>query len=133
MTIGQYVIDHAERGECKCGKCIDVGNKPDPQSTHSVDMIFMIVSPKNEPSMDEFRKLSALHNGEFAQVNPFDGKEHSYIELGAWIGDQGLALQYMALGVSLGLFKLLSGKTMLRSTQEEALQLAGVGLLQAPQ
>lgn len=127
MTLQEYVLNHTERGECKCGQCIDVGSTPDP--THSVDMIFMVVAATNNPSIDEFKTVTAGQRGMYGNINPLDGKEHSYIELGAWIGDQGLALQYMALGVSLGVFNLLSGKTILKLNQPEALALAQRGLL----
>lgn len=122
-----YVIHNTERGECHCGKCVDVGSAPDPQG-HTVDMVFFKVAKKNGATPEDFRKATAEHRGEFAEVDPFDGKEHSYLELGGWIGDQGLAMQYMALGVSLGVFKLLS-PAMLGMTGNEALQLAGMGLL----
>jgi hypothetical protein len=79
-------------------------------------MIFFAVSPTEPADVDVFRRLTneALY-GAYATVDPFDGKEHSYLELGAWIGDQGLAMQYMALGVMLGLFQLLSPITVLGS------------------
>ena len=126
MTIQDYVVSHTDRGECKCGKCCDAGSKPDPQ--HSVDMVFFKVATTNDPSAEEYRKLTSEHKGDYAEVDPFDGKEHSYLELGAWIGDQGLAMQFMALGVSLGLFNLLS-PAMLGIEGPEALQMAGMGLL----
>lgn len=104
--IGTYVMDHTERGECRCGQCIDRGDAPDPTG-HSVDLIFFPVSARNEPDADTFRRLTREHKGEFTDVDPFDGQGHGYIALGAWIGDQGLAMQYMGLGALLGVFELI--------------------------
>jgi hypothetical protein len=68
------------------------------------------------------------HHGNLV-VNPFDGGEHNYLEIGAWIGDQGLGLQFMALGVLLGVFELLTPITVLGVTGEVAMMLAGSGLV----
>lgn len=121
-------MHHTERGECKCGKCIDVGSKADPQG-HTVDMVFFKVVKRGEPTPEEFMRLSAAHRGDFTSVDPFDGKEHSYLELGAWIGDQGLAMQYMALGCLLGVFTLLSPMTVLEVEGPLAMQMAQAGYL----
>lgn len=126
MKLVDYVIAHTKRGECKCGSCCDVGNKPDP--SHSVDMVFFKCAATDQPQAGAFRELTSAHKGEFCSINPFDGKEHSYIELGGWIGDQGLAMQYMALGVALGLFTLLS-PAMLGLEGKLAMEMAGKGLL----
>jgi len=125
--LATFIMNNTERGECKCGACIDVGDKPDPQG-HTVDMVFFKAAKKNGATADEFKRLTAEHKGCFGDVDPFDGKEHNYMELGGWIGDQGLAMQYMALGVLLGEFNLLS-PAMLGMEGPEALQLAGMGLL----
>ena len=53
-------------------------------------------------------ELTQKHRGEFGDCDPMDGGEHNYMELGGWIGDQGIAMQYMGLGVLLGVFNLLS-------------------------
>ena len=126
--LAKYVYAHTERGECKCGKCLDAGDLPDPTG-HTIDMVFFKVAAKDEPNLDEFKRLTAeAKHGDFADVDPFDGGEHNYMELGAWIGDQGLAMLYMALGVSLGAFKLLS-PAMLGLSGPEAIQFAGMGML----
>lgn len=112
MTLRNYVLAHMERGECKCGRCIDRGDRPDPTG-HTVDMMFFVASPKDQPDADELRRLIREHKGEFCEVNLFDGVDHSFMGLGGWIGDQGLALLFMALGSQLGLFRLLTPRTML--------------------
>ena len=126
--LAEYVDDHTERGECKCGKCADVGDSPDPTG-HTIDMVFFKVSAKDNPNIKEFKRLSAAaKHGDYAVVDPFDGQEHNYMELGAWIGDQGLAMLYMALGVHLGAFNLLS-PALLGLSGPEALQFAQMGML----
>ena len=57
-----------------------------------------------------------------------DGKEHSYMEIGGDIGDQGRALMAMGLGAILGLWNLLT-PAMLGLDREMQLQMAGMGLL----
>jgi hypothetical protein len=127
-TLAKYVHDHTERGECKCGKCADVGNSSDPNG-HTIDMVFFKVAAKDNPSLEKFKRLTEeAKHGAFADVDPFDGHEHNYMELGAWIGDQGLGMLYMALGVSLGAFTLLS-PALLGFSGPEALQFAGMGML----
>jgi hypothetical protein len=134
MTIQHFVIEHTSRGECSCGKCFDVGNKSDLVG-HTADMVFFKVAAIGNPSVEEFRRLTAENRGEFSQCNPFDGKEHNYLELGAWIGDQGIAMQYMALGSLLGVFKLLTPITMLKLPANDLLvnllvkQMAGMGMI----
>lgn len=137
--IAKFVAEYTERGECKCGKCADKGNRPDPVGQphaappelrasdilsgmgHTADMIFFKVSIKGKPDVEEFKKLTKSETGAFENVDPFDGEEHSYLQLGAWIGDQGMALRYMALGHLLGVFDLLTPKTILRMTGDDPL------------
>jgi hypothetical protein len=126
----KYVTDHTERGECKCGQCIDVGNKPDPKG-HVADLMFFKVSKKGGATADEFKRLTKEHRGEFNKCDPFDGKEHSFIELGGWIGDQALAMQYMGLGTLLEVFDLLTPKTVLPPgiPDELMMEMAGSGMV----
>ena len=129
-NIQDYVRNHVERGECKCGQCFDRGDKPDPEG-HTIDMVFFTCIAFGEPTAEEFTKLTKENAERFADINPLDGKDHNYMELGAWIGDQGLAMMYMALGVHLGVFSLLSGNTLLGLPKGDPLvmQMAQAGLL----
>lgn len=137
--LADYVVMHTVRGECQCGLCIDRGDKPEPTG-HTVDMIFFKVASAGESTSREFKRLTALHRGEFNDVDPFDRNTHSYIELGGWIGDQGLAMQYMALGVLLGVFELHTPDTLLHCkisddtvrTQMAAYGALGVTAVQEP-
>lgn len=129
MNLYQYVTTHAQRGACQCGQCIDRG--PDVQlQGHTVDLVFFEVS-NNGADADTLRKLISEHRWEYADCNPLDGKEHSYIELGAWIGDQGVAMMFMGLCAILGLAKLLTPRTVLGGLVDDAmaLQMAGQGLV----
>jgi len=94
-------------------------------------MVFFEVAKVGDPSAEHLIELVEAHHGEFNACAPLDGKDHSYIELGGWIGDQGLALQLMGLGVLLGLWNLLSPYTMLGEcvTQDLAEKMAGSGFL----
>lgn len=97
----------------------------------SIDMVFFHVAVSGDATADALRRLIGEHKGDFCNVDPLDGKEHSYIELGAWLGDQGLALCFMAMGVKLGLWALLSPSTMLGAaiSREDALRMAGNGFV----
>lgn len=130
MTLlADYVINHIERGECNCGQCADRGDKPDPEG-HTVDLGFFKVAVKNNPNKETFLRLTKEHRGVFCDCNPPDGGEHSYLELGGWIGDQGLAMQYMGLGVLLGVFTLLSPAILgLQSGDPMFMQMLSAGFL----
>lgn len=129
LALAEYVTRHTERGECNCGRCLDRGEAPDPTG-HVADLAFFKVAATGSPTLADFRQLTSDHKGEFNEVDPFDGREHNYLELGGWLGDQGAALRYMGLGVLLGAFRLLSPKEMLPGiTDEQAIQMAGMGLL----
>ena len=130
-TIADYVMTQSVRGECQCGRCCDKGEAPDPTG-HTVDMVFFKVAAVEGSEATRFRELTHRHRGVFGEIDPLDGAEHSYLELGGWVGDQGIALQYMALGTLLGVFKLLSPLTILPPalrTEQLIQQLAGAGYL----
>jgi hypothetical protein len=127
--IVDFVRAHTERGECRCGQCFDRGAKPEPQGDHTIDMVFFKVALVGAPSAADFRRLTRA-NGTPYDVNPLDGAEHNYLDLGAWIGGQGLAMQYMALGTMLSVFKLLTPYRLIPDIdQAAALRMAQGGLL----
>lgn len=130
MDLNQYVADHTERGECRCGQCCDRGDAPDPTG-HTADLIFFPVSRRLQPTREEFERLTREHCGEFGDCDPLDGREHSYLELGGWLGDQGAALRYMGLGALLGVFRLMTPRTMLGGDTDEgvAMAMAQAGLV----
>lgn len=127
-----YVHAHTSRGECGCGSCIDKGDKPEPGwfSPHVIDMVFFRVAMVGEPSAAEFRLLTSAHRGEFLDTDLLDGRGHHFIEVGGWIGDQGLAMRYMALGAMLDVFTLVTPYTLWPDAKPEtALDAAAGGLL----
>lgn len=136
----KFVMEHAIRGACTCGKCSDAPANPEqlqPETpkapNHTADMIFFKVAAKPNTDADVLRTLIKENKaGAFCDCDLFDGNEHNYIELGGWIGDQGLALQLMGLGTVLGLWNLLSPLTMLpgMNLPEHVIKaMAGQGML----
>jgi hypothetical protein len=63
---------------------------------------------------EEFIRVAKAHVGSFVEkLDLFDGEEHNFIELGAWIGDQGAAMRFMGMGVLLGVLDLLTPETVM--------------------
>lgn len=130
-TLPEFVLEHTVRGECRCGRCVDVREEPPNRHTgHTVDLVILEVSAKNDPCADEFRSALAKHTGVHCDMDPYDGKEHSYLEIGGWIGDQGWALLLMGLGALLGEWDLLTPTTLLPGLPDEmAMEMAGQGMV----
>ena len=125
----QYVQTHAERGTCRCGKCFDHPGEDQQPTGHTADMVFFEVCGKDDPSADALRELiTNSRQGEFGDLDPWDGKEHSYTEVGGWIGDQGLALMLMGLGHVLGIWKIMTPK-LLGLPDNLVMQMAGQGMV----
>lgn len=124
MSLSQYVRDH-----------IEVVSSDESVSDESVsdaaELVFFRVSLKNNADAEVFKNLIENHQGEFCECNLFDGNEHNYIEIGGWIGDQGLALQMMGLGKLLGLWNLYTPCNMLKLSSEDemAVRLAEQGMI----
>ena len=130
----KYIREHIVRGTCTCGKCIDAGKNPEKHQPigHTADVQFFKVALKNNPDKNKLKKLIEKNNGVFDnELNLFDGDEHSYIEIGRWIGDQGDALLLMGLGKLLGLWNLLTPNSMLGDLVGDDLkkQMAGMGMV----
>jgi hypothetical protein len=97
-----------------------------------VDIEFFGVKVIEEPSKEELLELvTNSKEGEFGtSFDLFDGEEHSYLNLGGWIGDQGLAMQLMALGKYLAIWDLMTPTTMLPMMPLELRQkMAGSGMI----
>jgi hypothetical protein len=100
---------------------------PDP-----VDVHFMLVGFTEGIDRGMFLallKAACDGHGEFADVprtRLLTGP--SYIELGAWLGDQGLALRFLALGEKLGLWEVVTPKR-LKFPEEAGDALAGHGFV----
>ena len=102
------------------------------QSTEGVDVFMFRVAVAPDAKADDLRAAIKSHKGEFCECDPLDGKEHNYIELGGWIGDQGTALKLIGMGDHLGLWKSFTPRTMLgpvENDDELAQQMAGMGFV----
>lgn len=129
-ALADYVVQHTERGACQCGKCFDAPDDPAAHQPggHTADLYFFQVAKRGEPDAERFRELLREHRGVFCECDPTDGQEHGYMELGGWIGDQGLAMQMMGLGALLGVWRLITPK-LLPLPKEIQDQLAGAGMV----
>lgn len=126
--LAEYVQKHAVRGTCKCGKCADHPGEDSQPAGHTADVFFFEVA-NDGGDVDKLRSLvESAKVGEFCSVDVFDGKDHGYMELGGWIGDQGLAMTLMGLGHVLGLWKVFTPK-VLGVSEELASQMAGMGMV----
>lgn len=130
QELQKFVMEHAERGTCRCGRCVDHPGKDEQPEGHTIDMVFFEVSAKNDPDAAELKRLiQANVKGDFGDLDPWDGKEHSYIEVGGWIGDQGLALMLMGLGAALGVWTLMTPKMLPGLSDNLVQQMAGQGMI----
>ncbi len=121
MKLWQYVREHTNRGECKCGRCIDAALDPKQPYGHTADLVFFEVSKTEDADVDTFANLV---EAEFPHW--LDGNEHSYMQMGGEIGDQGMALQTMGLGALLGLWTLITPPT---DDDDLRMQMAGMGFV----
>ncbi len=113
-TLPDYIEAFARRGACTCGRCIDAPDAPEKHQPngHTADVYFFKVVAADGAKADDLQAAIQSHKGVFQDCDPLDGKEHSYIELGAWIGDQGAALTLMGLGTVLSLWELITPKCL---------------------
>lgn len=123
----KFITDNARRGECNCGRCADRLHGPEEYlGEHTVSVGFFAVAlanPDNPPDVGELLKLTREHVHAFGgDCDPLDGEMHCFIELGGWIGDQGLALMFIALGGLLGAWGVWDpGGRPIMSTRKELL------------
>jgi len=133
LELIDYIRLYSVRGACQCGKCADAPPNPKQHqpTDHTADLCFFKVSAIPGIDAERLRELVNAnkegHNG--ITLDFFDGEEHSYIEIGGWIGDQGLALTLMGLGAVCGLWKLLTPRTMMGNLIPDDLimKMAGAG------
>lgn len=133
QELRDFVLQHAERGTCRCGECIDHPGEDKQPEGHTVDMVFFEVSLKDAEEPDKLREqlrelVTASKAGEFCDLDLLNGAEYSYIQLGAWIGDQGLALTLLGLGHLLRLWQVMTPKML--GLDDDLVQLmAGRGMI----
>lgn len=127
MDLIDYVVKYTERGPCQCKKCSDAVENPGSKQPegHTADLTFFKVRKVNNPDAGEFKKLV---EEEFPHW--LDGKEHSYLETGGDIGDQGLALMAMGLGELLGVWGLMTPNSVVPFLDKEMrMKIAGAGYI----
>ncbi len=127
MNLAEYVRAHCVRGACQCGVCIDAPESPGEHQPegHTADLVFFKVATANEPDRDTFLELVKTEH-----PNWLNGKEHSYLEMGADIGDQGIALMTMGLGKLLFAWSLRTPNSIMPFLDEEMkMQMAGMGMV----
>jgi hypothetical protein len=103
-----------------------------PTLGEGIDMHFMQVSVKNNPDKDTFvRILKAQTPENDTEFNWEDGKEYSFITIGAWCGSQHAALLIMALGTYFKLWKLMTPESLLGDLAPKELKdrMAGMGMV----
>lgn len=125
--LNEYVRKHCERGSCICGKCFDAPENPEKlqPNGHTVDLMFFKVRALEKPDKNKFMDMV---KAEYPQW--LDGKEHSYLEIGGDVGDQGLALMTMGLGKILEAWELLTpNSTMPFLPEELKQQMASQGMI----
>lgn len=103
-----------------------------PSGTGDISVEFFDIKVKNNPVASTLSELvKANTEGEFGtSFDLFDSNEHSYLNLGAWIGDQQTALKLMGLGSHLGLWEILSPSTLMPFLPNELKhQMIGQGMV----
>jgi len=131
MNLYEFVLDHAIRGACQCGKCIDAPPNPEKLQPigHTADLIFFKVALKRVIPKEEM-KTTFLELIKKEQPHWLDGKEHSYLETGADIGDQGVAMMAMGMGKLLGVWELLTPESVLPGIPDHLkMMMAGRGFI----
>lgn len=128
-----FITTHTQRGACTCGRCCDAGPEPEKHQPtgHTADLIFFQVAARNNPDPEQLKKLLREHQSEYGSCDLLDGKEHSYLQVGGFVGEQGLALMLMGLGSLLGLWKLLTPRSVMGKLIDEEMvhKLAGAGYI----
>lgn len=127
MKLVEYVVKHSIRGACKCGRCADAC-KDGPKHQFcglTIDLTLFTIGMQDNPDPLEFLKLVTEE-----QPHWLDGNEHNYLECGADVGDQGIALAAMGLGHLLDVWKCLCPETMMPMLDAETKQMmAGNGMI----
>ena len=126
MILSDYVIKHARRGACQCGLCVDAPENPKAEQPkgHTVDLTFFKVTADGG-SKEEFVELVKREHSSW-----MDGAEHSYMEVGADMGDQGLALMTIGLGHLLKAWTAMSPDTMMPILPDNMkVKMAGMGMV----
>ncbi len=126
-NLADYVQCKAIRGTCQCGRCLDAPSTPEDKQPngHTADLIFFKVAKNEDAKAEEFKTIVEK---EFPHW--LDSKEHNYLEIGADIGDQGVALMAMGLGKLLNVWNLLTPESMMPFLDDNIkMQMAQAGMI----
>jgi hypothetical protein len=126
-SLVEYVFENCIRGTCICGKCEDTSAKKFQPDGNIVDVQFFKVALKNsklthtdkEVMKNNFIELIKNHKGIYREIDLFDGNEHNVIDIGRWIGNQGVALELMGMGELLGIWKVATPNRIAPDFSEE--------------
>lgn len=131
LSLSEMVKKHVKRTDCICGVCNVSEGEELPEGydeDKTVDLVFFKLWAESPPEPRAFIEATKSWRGARLACNPLDGEEHNFIELGGWVGDPGIAMQYMGLGVLLGVFDLITPKTeMVGISDSMATQVALTG------
>lgn len=120
----EYIAKIARRGECQCGKCADYRKDMDrPAPEHSANVHFFWVSQEG----GDGSRLRALLQQYYPSPERLEGGP-SYIEIGAELDSQELALLLIGVGAVLGLWQAVTPASF-GITGPEAAELAGKGMV----
>lgn len=122
---GEEFEEHQE-GNLKVVEVFMMPHESEVSNFVKVDCVFLTIGVDKEKA-EKYREeiITILKN--YPQPERLAGGP-SYIEVGGVIGDQGATFQLFALGEVLGLWKVITPKT-LGMDDVEARQLAGVGMI----
>lgn len=137
-SLAEYVFENCIRGVCTCGRCVDAPAKKFCPDGHTADVQFFKVALKNSKLTDvdkEVMKNNLIqlvnnHKGIYGELDLFDGDEHNFVEIGGWIGNQGIALELMGMGELLGIWKVATPDRLAPDFSEDTRKmLAGAGYI----
>jgi len=125
--LAKYVVKHCIRGGCIYGECTDIRAKKFQPDGHAVDVQFFKVALRSsnltgtdkEIIKNDFIRLIKGHKGIYRDIDILDGEEHDFIDIGAWIGDQGIALTLMGMGELLGIWDVITPNRLVPDYSEE--------------
>lgn len=136
--LAKYVIKHCIRGDCIYGECTDIHAEKFQPDGYTIDIQFFKVALRNsdltgtdkEIIKNDFLRLIKGHKGVYRDIDILDGEEHSFIDIGAWIGDQGIALTLMGMGELLGIWNVITPNRLVPDYSKETRDmLAGAGYI----
>ena len=93
-NIEGFLLDHAVLSEGRWHRCPEGSRGP------------YFVSARCAPQNSRFLELIRRKVKDSPGCNPLDGREHSIVEIARWMAGEYFALQFVGMGVMLGIFEL---------------------------